>query len=228
MVPQVSVIGILMIVNGSLQLLMGILYAVLGPVMFSFFSDFNRQVAAPPGQAAQMQQFVTVFSIVYVVLGAIVALAGVLNIAGGISAVRFRSRAFVITALFFNIAPLITCYCLPTSLGLMIWGLIVMFQSDVAHAFTLGASGYTADEIKERMSRRDRYPQNSRYDDWDERGRGSARGDEPPRPDRERPVPKGPPDDEHIYPKDDAPTPKPEGSRPPPAPDSEDERFSAK
>src|SRR5262245_37085455 len=164
MANQVPVIGILMIVNGSLQVLMGVLYAVMGPLMFSWF----RQAAPPAPQAQQMDQFFTVFGIVYVVLGSIVAIVGCMNIAGGISALRFRSRTFVIIALFFNILPMITCYCLPTSLGLMIWGLIVMFQSDVAYAFTLGASGYSVDEIKQRMGTG--YRQSDyRRDDWSDR-----------------------------------------------------------
>jgi hypothetical protein len=214
MVSQVTIIGILMIVNGSLQTLMGILYAFLGPLLFSMFS---RQAAVPPPQAQQFEQIFTWMSIVYVVLGSVVAIAGIMNIAGGISALRFRSRPFVITALFFNIAPLITCYCLPTSLGLMIWGLIVMFQSDVAHAFTLGGSGYSADEIKQRMGVGGVYHRDRDRDAWDDRGR-----------DRDRPAPKGPPDDEHIYPKDASPPAKSESEPPPPRPGPDQERFFEK
>ena len=198
MVNQVTVIGILMIVNGSLATLLGTLIAIMGPVMFSLFS----QQAAPMPQEAQ--QFMTVVSVFYVIYGSVIAIAGIMNIAGGISALRVRSRNFVITALFFNIGALCS-YCLPTSLGLMIWGLIVMFQSDVAHAFTLGASGYTADEIKRRMGvggvyRRDDY----RRDDWEERG------EEPRRP---KPPPAGP-EDEHIY--DGEAPPQQTGDKPPP------------
>src|SRR5262245_44187750 len=110
MVNQVPIIGILMIVNGSLQLIMGVLYAIAGPVFLSVFTrDFAVQ--APPPQAQQVQQVFTFVSIIYVILGSIVAIAGCMNIAGGISALRFRSRTFVITALFFNILPMITCYC---------------------------------------------------------------------------------------------------------------------
>jgi hypothetical protein len=212
MVNQVPVIGILMIVNGSLCALYGVLLIFMGPFLSTFI---NFQGAQMPPQAQpqlqQMQQVVTIASVIYVVLGSVVALSGVMNIAGGISALRYRSRGFVITALFFNIIPLFTCYCLPTSLGLMIWGLIVMFQGDVAHAFSLGASGYTADEIKRRMERGDYRRDDDRGDDWPEPGERPRR---PKEADQLPPV-KGEAGDEKIY-GDQPPRPKP---RPKAAPD---------
>ncbi len=51
---------------------------------------------------------------------------------------------------------------LPAEARGMIYGLIVLFQADVAHAFELGASGYTADEIRQRMAGGARYPDESR------------------------------------------------------------------
>ena len=89
MVNQVTVIGILMIVSGSLQVLMGILYSVMGPVVSSFF-NFQAGQAPPQAQPQmqQMQQMMNVVSVVYVVIGSAAALAGVMNIAGGIAALR--------------------------------------------------------------------------------------------------------------------------------------------
>jgi len=201
MVPQVTVIGILMIVNGSLSVLLGILYAVMGPVMFTMMTRQNAAAAPPP----EVQQIFTWVSIGYVVAGSVVAIAGLMNIAGGISALKFRSRAFVITALFFNILPTFTCYCTVTSLGLMIWGLIVMFQGDVAHAFSLGASGYTPDEIKRRMADREYRRDRQRDDDYDDsrrddedRPRRRRDRDDEPEPPPKRSAPPGTADDDRI------------------------------
>ena len=215
MVPQVTVIGILMIVNGSLQTLMGIFYAIMGPLMFSLFT---RQGGPPV--PAQAEQVFTVFSIIYVVLGSAAAVAGIMNIAGGIAALKYRSRGLVITALFFNLGAFGTCYCIPTSLGLMIWGLIVMFQGDVTHAFTLGASGYTVDEIKQRMGVGGYYRRgDDRRDDWEQR---------PEEPRRSRPPPKGAASDEHIYEEGQEPPPKGENDKPPPKQDPGDDRIYEK
>ncbi|GEM_PF-4988230 len=193
MVNQVTVIGILMIVNGSLATLLGILIAIVGPLMFSLFTQQGAQM---PQEA---QQVVTVISVVYLVYGSVIAIAGIMNIAGGISALRFRSRNFVITALFFNIAALCS-YCLPTSLGLMIWGLIVMFQGDVAQAFTLGMSGYSADEIKQRMGVGRVYRRNDpRWEDErDERPRRDQPDDDLPPESRGKPPPRADEGDERI------------------------------
>lgn len=185
MVPQVSVIGTLMIINGVLCIIYGIVLMALGPFMQQFFEMQGAQ--APPQaqqQMQQMQQMIHVFTVVNIVLGAASALAGVMNIAGGIAAMRFRGRTFVIIALFFNIAALSTCYCAPTSLGLMIWGLIAMFQKDVADAFTLGASGLSAGEIKDRFSRRG-YHSAEDDDDWPTR-RGRDESPDAGRPPSDR------------------------------------------
>jgi hypothetical protein len=127
-----------------------------------------------------MQGVVEMITIAYVVLGAGCAISGLINIAGGIAALRFRSRTFVIVALFFNVAALPTCWCAPTSLGILIWGLVVMFQKDVADAFKLGAAGYAAQEIRDRMSRDD----DDRYDDRHDDDRPSS--SDPPRPKEDR------------------------------------------
>ncbi|MCI0684818.1 MAG: hypothetical protein L0Y71_22200 [Gemmataceae bacterium] len=202
MVPQVTVIGILMIVNGALCVLYGLLLIFVGPLMLSFMNFQGAPPQAQP-QIQQAQQMFQIVSIVYIVLGAVVAIAGCMNIAGGIAAVKFRSRTFVITALFFNIVPTFTCYCTLTSLGLMIWGLIVMFQGDVAHAFSLGASGYTADEIKRRMAEREyRRYRDDDYDDSrrdnEDRPRTRRPAEDEPAPPRKPPVPPGTADDDRI------------------------------
>jgi hypothetical protein len=131
---------------------------------------------------------------VYIALGMANAVAGLINIMGGIPMMRYRYRTFVIVALFSNVATFASCYCLPTSLGLMIWGLIVMFQKDVAEAFTMGAAGISVDEIKQRLAD-DRRRREYDYDDEDDRGARQSRrtrgdgGSEGPPPES---PPKGP------------------------------------
>jgi hypothetical protein len=190
MVSQVLVVGVLMIVNGALSLLFGIFIAVMGPVMFTVFEQAAAQQGGPP-MPAEARGVFTVISIVYVVLGSLVAAAGILNIAGGIRAIQFRSRTLVITALFLNIIPVFTFYCALTSLGVMIYGLIVLFQADVAHAFELGASGYTAEEIRRRMAPGARYPEADR--DRPRRGEDSRLPEEPS--DKAPPPAQGPKDE---------------------------------
>ena len=175
MVTQVPVIGILMIVNGSLTTLMGLLLAAVGPIMFTAIK-MDGQGGIPPGE----ENVLTAVSIGYTTLGLLVLTAGILNIIGGIRACNFRGRNFAIVALFFNLLPVFTCYCSMTSIGLMIWGLIVMFNPDTARAFELAEEGYTPDEIKQRAQRaayRALPDRGDRDDDFD-----PPRPSRPPRP----------------------------------------------
>lgn len=139
MVNQVQVVAILMIVNGALVSLMGLLYTAMGPTLIAFMKLAPATASSPYPQTDTT--FMTVMSVFYLTLGLLVLTAGILNIVGGIRSLKLRGRTFAIVALFSNLAPLFTCYCLATSLPLMIYGLIVFFQADVAHAFAMVAAG---------------------------------------------------------------------------------------
>jgi hypothetical protein len=147
MVGQVHVVSILMIVNGALVSLMGVVLAAVGPTMFAMIALDKRGGGLRP----QDEGILAFLSAFYVALGLMVLAAGVINIVAGARSVKFRGRGLALTALFFNLVPMPTCYCLPTCLGIMIWGLIVFFQADVARAFELGERGVPAEEIRRRM-----------------------------------------------------------------------------
>jgi len=49
--------------------------------------------------------------------------------------------------LFSNLLAVFTFYCAPTSIGLIIYGLIVFFNADVRRAFEMAAQGATTLEI---------------------------------------------------------------------------------
>jgi hypothetical protein len=163
MVPQVQVISILMIVNGVLQSLLGLLLAGLGPTMFVLISKEKGPRPPHPDE----QTFLTLISGVYLLLGILVLTAGILNIIAGIRCLKFRGRVFAIVALFFNIIPTITCYCAPTSIGLLVYGLIVLFNSEVARAFRMAAEGVPPAEIQAHFSGR-RWKGDWEDDDWEE------------------------------------------------------------
>jgi hypothetical protein len=144
-VNQVQVVSILMIVNGSLVSLMGLFYAFMGPAMFALL---RMAPPGPPGTPAPGTAELTILPLIYVAIGLPVLAAGVLNIVAGIRSLKFRGRTFALVALFANLVPVFTCYCIPTSLGLMIYGLIVFFQADVAHAFERVAVGESPERFK--------------------------------------------------------------------------------
>jgi hypothetical protein len=183
MVPQITVVGILMIINGVFAALAGIVVALMGPLMFSMF----RQMPPGPG-GGPPQGFIDMISLMYLLMGTVTMIGGAMNIVGGARALVFRNRALVITALFFNITPMFNCYCLPTSLGIMIYGLIVMFQPDVAQAFALAEDGQPIEEIRRQLSPdRWRYARYERFDDMEgprrrDKGRDEGNDESLPKP----------------------------------------------
>jgi hypothetical protein len=171
MVSQVQVVSILMIIHGVLTSLVGLLLSLAGPALFALISLDKGNRGAHARKEDEM--ILTVLSVVYVVLGLMALTAGLLNLIAGIRGLKFRGRTFGLVALFSNLLCLFTVYCAPTSLGLMIYGLIVYFNRDVARAFELAADGVPPEEIRRRFDRgRDRYRddyEDDSDDDYDRR-----------------------------------------------------------
>jgi hypothetical protein len=145
-VPHVRVLAILMIVNGALECLWGLLLGAMGPFMYVMMHQDQGMKEDPQGKV-----FIGVMSGVYLALGLLCLTAGVLNIIAGIRARKFRGRIFALVALFFNVVPMFTVYCAPTSIGVLIYGLLVFFNAEVVRAFALGDQGVPAAEIVSRF-----------------------------------------------------------------------------
>lgn len=165
MVGQVKIVGILMLVNGVTVALMGALYAAMGPMMMAFAPPAGAGGGGPPPE---------IFLIIYGTIGGVVLLVGVLNVIAGYRVTTMRNRVLGLIALFTNVVALITCYCAPTAIAMMVYGLIVLFQPDVTRAFEMVAGGATAEEAIRRHTRmygdvRDDYDEmaDSRRE-WDE------------------------------------------------------------
>jgi hypothetical protein len=169
MVGQVKVVGILMMVNGALSILMGGLYAAMGSMFV-----FGLPGGPPPGGGGPPPGL---FAAIYGVIGGLVLLSGLLNAVAGFRVVTFRNRVLGIIALFSNLLALFTCYCMVTGVAMMVYGLIVLFHSDVARAFDLVSRGATPEEAIGQCTRvyddaRDDYDEiSSPRSEWEDRRR---------------------------------------------------------
>ena len=146
MVAQVRVVAILMIIHGTLVSLMGAVYIKYGLAICVSFWAPNAGIFAPSGQGAF--DVINILFPIYGVIGLPVLAVGILNIVAGIRCFRLRGRNLALVALFINVVPVFTCYCLPTSVGLMIYGLIVLFHSGVAYAFAEVAARAALERLK--------------------------------------------------------------------------------
>ena len=86
-------------------------------------------------------------------MGLISLVIGVLGIWAGIRMLKFRGRTLGIVALSSGLLSIAGCYCLPTAIGLFIYGLIVLLNEPVKRAFAMGEQGRTASEIQNQFAR---------------------------------------------------------------------------
>ncbi len=126
-IQQVMPYGILMMVNGGLFLLMGLILVAI-PVMILTLAD-----GADLGDQEAM-----IVTGVYGVMGVAMLTGGVLQLWAGWRAIHFRGYVLTILGIASAALGSLTCYCAPTGIALAIWGLILLLNSDVQHAFQMG------------------------------------------------------------------------------------------
>lgn len=149
LVRHVMPVAILMIVQGSLELLMAIMFVALTVAVPFMFPEggMARELGAgpPPGV------FKSFMMAIYCVMGTGGLVAGVLHLTAGIFGLRFRRRRLGVVALIVGMASATTIYCFPTAVGLAIYGLITYFNPAVVAAFALGDAGVPAADIRGRF-----------------------------------------------------------------------------
>ena len=148
LVGQVRIVSILMMVQGSLDLLVGLGLVGMGIFMGIFMRDVMiHDPQFQQGNGATPEFMANMVGGIYGGLGAVIAVLGAMNIFAGYRNWKFKSRVMGIVSLVAGLGTIFTCYCAPTSLALCIYGLIVYLNSPVAAAFRMGEEGYSGDEI---------------------------------------------------------------------------------
>jgi uncharacterized membrane protein HdeD (DUF308 family) len=149
LVRHVGILAVLMMVQGAFELIMGVVLAAAGPLMFY---GFQQAGAAPGGNvapgAAMPGNAPLLFLVSYVALGLATMFVGALRIFTGIRNLKFRGRVLGMVSLSLGVVSMLSCYCAPTSIALFVYGLIVYLNSDVATAFEMAEQGVSPKEIK--------------------------------------------------------------------------------
>lgn len=151
-VRQVKALCICMMAQGVLEVLVGIGYAAMGFVMPAMMFNQVGQGGGPAIPPEQQQMMQLVFWLVYGGGGLATLIAGVVRIVAGIRGLSMRGYALGVTSHFLGLLSLLSCYCLPTSMALCVWGSIVYFNAEVKQAFKLVADGHEPAEVEARMS----------------------------------------------------------------------------
>lgn len=147
LVTHVPVVAVFMIVQGVLELIMGIGLIGLGfgmPLLMQ--EELKRNPPGGNGPSPEMMSWI--FVGVYGFLGLLVLLGSALHIVAGIRNYGYRSRTLGIVALITGMATtLVTCYCAPTAIAIGVYGLVCYLNPSVTQAFQMVAAGKPKSEM---------------------------------------------------------------------------------
>src|SRR5678816_2439907 len=102
---QIKVVAILLIVEGSLEILAGIFLCIMGPVMMEMFR------AAPPPSTGGAPPQPELIGGMYIGMGVITLIAAIPKIVAGIRNVSLKSRTLGFIGLGSCVLSLGSCYC---------------------------------------------------------------------------------------------------------------------
>lgn len=141
-VSQVRVVAILNIVQGALELPMGLVLVGAAIVMPYFFA--SEKAAGRSEMPAEVEW---VLPVVYSTIGIPILLSGCLRIYAGIQNFRFRGRILGIVSFALGLVSMMGCYCAPTSIAVLVYGLVVYLNPAVVAAFEMGKQGNPGNSI---------------------------------------------------------------------------------
>lgn len=145
MFNQVRIVAILNIVQGLLELFMAAMLAFAG-IAFVATRDQMVQDMGRGGDATP-ELTVNIMTWAFLGIGGVLLIVAVLRIVASARNFFFLSRTLGIVSLFAGLLSVFTFYCGLTSVAIAIYGLIVMFNREVAEAFEMRTKGATADDV---------------------------------------------------------------------------------
>jgi hypothetical protein len=93
------------------------------------------------------EQFLWIAGAIYLAIGVAALASGILRIVAGVQNYRFKNRVLGLASIIVGMAPVFTCYCAPTAIGLLVYGLIIHLDPAVVAAFKMVAEGKTATQV---------------------------------------------------------------------------------
>ncbi len=137
----VTWVAIMMISHGVLMLVAAL--GLIGMIVF-FVPQFSEQIEQQ--QRMQRQQnpnapqlppnsMTTILTITYGVMSAFLFVIGLLGIYAGIRNYGYQNRILGIITMVLNMGSILFCWCLPFSIGLLIFGMIIYLSPEADRAF---------------------------------------------------------------------------------------------
>jgi hypothetical protein len=147
-VQQIRVVAILNCVQGGLECTAGAAFTGLGifaGVMIGMERQGRGMGNGPPGGPPPGMEWI--LGGIYTTMGVVALAAGILRLYAGIQNFRYRKRTLGLVSFFCGLGSMSVCYCAPTGIGMLIYGLIVYLNPAVKLAFDMGDKGASPDAI---------------------------------------------------------------------------------
>jgi hypothetical protein len=145
-VGHVRSFAVLNAVQGILETFVGIGASVLG-VALPAIGKIEGVRQAQGNQGGQSDQMMFFAGIVYLAIGIPVLASGILRIVAGVQNFRFKSRVLGLVSIIVGVAPVFTCYCGPTAIAMLVYGLIIHLDPAVVAAFKMVSEGKTVSQV---------------------------------------------------------------------------------
>jgi hypothetical protein len=141
-VQQVRVYAVLSAVQGLLELPMGAMLVGVGAMFPVLVKMEPPRGGNPPPDAV-----LYAMTAMYAGLGSVLLLAAFLRFFAAYRNFYFKGRLLGIASMILGLGSMLSCYCAPTAIAVLVYGLIIYLNPAVKLAFDMGQSGRTPDEI---------------------------------------------------------------------------------
>jgi hypothetical protein len=146
-VNQVRTFAILNAVQGLLEIPMGCMTTGMGAALPAMIRMGKAKNPGGPPLTASDETMLWVLSLVYLGIGLPVFTSGILRIIAGWKNYRFKGRTLGMISIIAGLATMFSCYCAPTAVGLLVYGLIIFVNPAVKAAFGMARQGRSPEQI---------------------------------------------------------------------------------
>jgi hypothetical protein len=145
-VGHIRIFSVLNGVQGILETLTGLGASALG-VLMPFIGQMKEVQEAKADGEMPPEQFMWVIGGIYLGIGIVALVSGIIRIVAGVQNYRLKSRVLGLVSIIVGVAPVFTCYCAPTAIGMLVYGLIINLDPAVVTAFKMVAEGKTPSQV---------------------------------------------------------------------------------
>jgi hypothetical protein len=143
MLTQLTVVGILQIVQGALETFMAASLIIMAFVMPTMMAQANQTTQTP-----LPANFMFGLTMYYGIAGSATLIFGLLRIVAGAMSFWFRGRLLIFISLFGGLVSCSTIYCSLFSIAIAVYGTIVLMHPGIKYAFQLAKNGMPAAQIR--------------------------------------------------------------------------------